>query len=282
MQSSFDICRSNQLSCSMEKGILKNLRKFAGKQLWQSFFFNKVEGLRPAALLKKRLWHKCFPLNFVKLLRTPFLQNTSGRLLLCFWFLSFHQNLKVCALKIRTIKYFQEKLHHGYFTGFLIAIRPNAGYWGELERQGVQKLLPGNDWSMKRFKIYRLGYKISFKKTVSVFFPRSVIFLYINIQFPHGQHDSSTNLTYPRYPSLLPYINLNTSTLQIPQVFITPSFPLSFRQVSDLLIGRWNHHISNNNSPYPSLTNVSRNSPLPNISGVKKPHLPNTENKLEQ
>ena len=33
-------------------------------------------------LLKKTLWHKCFPLNFVKFLRTPFLQNTSGRLLL--------------------------------------------------------------------------------------------------------------------------------------------------------------------------------------------------------
>ena len=35
-----------------------------------------------AALLKKRLWHRCFPVNFVKFLRTPFLQNTSGRLLL--------------------------------------------------------------------------------------------------------------------------------------------------------------------------------------------------------
>ena len=28
--------------------------------------------LRPATLLKKRLWHSCFPVNFVKLLRTPF------------------------------------------------------------------------------------------------------------------------------------------------------------------------------------------------------------------
>ena len=40
--------------------------------------FLKVAGLRPATLLKKRLWHKCFPVNFVKFLRTPFLQNTSG------------------------------------------------------------------------------------------------------------------------------------------------------------------------------------------------------------
>ena len=44
--------------------------------------FDKVAGLRPATLLKKRLWHRCFPVDFVKFLRTPFLQSTSGRLLL--------------------------------------------------------------------------------------------------------------------------------------------------------------------------------------------------------
>ena len=53
-------------------------------------FFNKVvgrdflwcSGLRPATLLKKRLWYRCFPVNFVKFPRTSFLQNTSERLLL--------------------------------------------------------------------------------------------------------------------------------------------------------------------------------------------------------
>ena len=29
--------------------------------------------LWPATLLKKRLWRRCFPVNFVKFLRTPFL-----------------------------------------------------------------------------------------------------------------------------------------------------------------------------------------------------------------
>ena len=29
-----------------------------------------------------RLWHRCFPVIFAKFLRAPFLQNTSGRLLL--------------------------------------------------------------------------------------------------------------------------------------------------------------------------------------------------------
>ena len=38
----------------------------------QSRFFNKAEGLRPAILLKKKLWHRCFPVNFVKFLRTHF------------------------------------------------------------------------------------------------------------------------------------------------------------------------------------------------------------------
>ena len=40
-------------------------------------------GLRPATLLKKRLWHRCFSVNFAKFLRTPFSQKTSGLLLLC-------------------------------------------------------------------------------------------------------------------------------------------------------------------------------------------------------
>ena len=74
--------RSSHQRCSMKKGVLRNFTKFTGKHLCQSLFFNKVAALRPATLLKKRLWHRCFPVNFVKFLRTPFLQNTSGRLLL--------------------------------------------------------------------------------------------------------------------------------------------------------------------------------------------------------
>ena len=32
--------------------------------------------------IKERPWHRCFPVNFVKFLTTPFSQNTFGRLLL--------------------------------------------------------------------------------------------------------------------------------------------------------------------------------------------------------
>ena len=52
--------------------VLENFTKFTGKHLYESFFFNNIAGLRPATLLRKRLWHRCFPVNFVKFLRTPF------------------------------------------------------------------------------------------------------------------------------------------------------------------------------------------------------------------
>ena len=71
--------RSSHQSCSVWKGVLRKFTKFTGKHLCQSLFFNKVAGLKPATLLKKRLWHRCFSVNFVKFLRTPFLENTSGR-----------------------------------------------------------------------------------------------------------------------------------------------------------------------------------------------------------
>ena len=49
-----------------KKGVLKNFAKFTGKSLHQSLFFNKVVGFRPETLLKKRLWHRSFPVNFAK------------------------------------------------------------------------------------------------------------------------------------------------------------------------------------------------------------------------
>ena len=48
----------------MKKGVFRNFAKFTGKHLYQSLFFNKVAGLSPATLFKKRLWHRCFSMNF--------------------------------------------------------------------------------------------------------------------------------------------------------------------------------------------------------------------------
>ena len=63
--------RSSHQRCSIKIFVLKNFAKFTGKHLCQCLSF-KVAGLMPANLLKKRLWHRCFPVNFVKFLRKPF------------------------------------------------------------------------------------------------------------------------------------------------------------------------------------------------------------------
>ena len=58
--------------------------------------------LHSATLLKKRLWHRCFPVSFGKFRRTPFLQNTSGRLLLIFdtFEITFIWKMEGCLLTI--------------------------------------------------------------------------------------------------------------------------------------------------------------------------------------
>ena len=58
----------------MKKRCLQKFPKIHRKTLCQSH--------RPATLLKKRLWHRCFPVNFVKVLRTPFYRTPLGN---CFW-----------------------------------------------------------------------------------------------------------------------------------------------------------------------------------------------------
>ena len=67
--------RSSHSRCFVRKGVLRN---FARKHLCRvSFSINYF-------LLKRRLWHRCFLVNFAKFLRTPFLQNASRKLLLYF------------------------------------------------------------------------------------------------------------------------------------------------------------------------------------------------------
>ena len=93
------LCRSSHRKCSIKKGVLRNLTKFTGKHLCQSLFFNKAAGLR-----------RCFPVNFVKFLRTPFLQNTSRRLLLsvsCSHFIKTTcKNMKILLYKNTLCKRF--------------------------------------------------------------------------------------------------------------------------------------------------------------------------------
>ena len=74
--------RSSRPVMFREKGVLRNFSKFTGKHLCQVVFFNKVAGPECAMLLKKRLWHSYFPVNFAKFLRASFLTKSLWLLLL--------------------------------------------------------------------------------------------------------------------------------------------------------------------------------------------------------
>ena len=72
--------RCSRLEVSVEKMFLEISRNSQGNTCTRVSFLIKLQawGLMPATLLKKRLWHRCFPVNFTQFLRTLFLQNTSG------------------------------------------------------------------------------------------------------------------------------------------------------------------------------------------------------------
>ena len=94
--------RSSHRRCCIKKDVLRNFLKFSGKHLCQSLFFNKVAGLWPATLLKNRLWHKCFHVNFRKFLRNLFYRTppddcfyTGTISILFFWKTTFLSSINI-------------------------------------------------------------------------------------------------------------------------------------------------------------------------------------------
>ena len=53
-------------------------RCFIKKVFWKTSRISQEN--RPVVLLKERLWHRCFPVNFAKFLRAAFLQSSPGGL----------------------------------------------------------------------------------------------------------------------------------------------------------------------------------------------------------
>ena len=56
-------------TCSVKKGVLRNFENSQKSTCARVSFLIKLQ----AFFLKKRLWHRCFSVNFAKFLRTPFL-----------------------------------------------------------------------------------------------------------------------------------------------------------------------------------------------------------------
>ena len=69
----FYIFRSSNPEVFYKKGALENFAKFTGTHLRRSLFFNKVADLQ---LLKWRLRHRCFGLNFCKIFRNNLFYRT--------------------------------------------------------------------------------------------------------------------------------------------------------------------------------------------------------------
>ena len=86
--------------------------KSTGKRLYQNLFFNNVDGLTLGTLLKNEALAQVLSCEFCKVSKDTFLQNTSGRLLLCFMAFSdwefLQQRFKnICCSKINCGKHYR-------------------------------------------------------------------------------------------------------------------------------------------------------------------------------
>ena len=117
-----------------KKGVLRNFAKFTRKHLCESLFLiNKVACLSLQFYLKKRLWHRCFPVNCANFLRTPFLTEH-------LWWVFLHFE-KYCPLH-----YIAQRYHQPYFrfiTYFLrTLISRCTSYWQFLCKRWLVKSYP--------------------------------------------------------------------------------------------------------------------------------------------
>ena len=67
--------KSSHQRSSVKEGVFKNVANFTGKHLCWSL-------LQACKFIKKRLQHRCFPVKYVKFLRTSILKSICKRLLL--------------------------------------------------------------------------------------------------------------------------------------------------------------------------------------------------------
>ena len=104
--------RSSRPEVFYKKDVLKNFLKFLGKRMYQSFFLNKVAGLKQACnSIKKETLALVFHCEFCEILKSTFLQNTPSRFYRCNMSLKW---VKV-TLKISDDSKSKEKLYEVRF-----------------------------------------------------------------------------------------------------------------------------------------------------------------------
>ena len=110
-----------------KKGILKNFVKSIGEHLC----------LRSATLLKKRLWHRCFPVNFAKFLRKFFYRTPPNNTIPI---IRTHPSCNFDALNSLRLIFFTS-LHVGpglnYYHRPLTHRTMNRLYHGTITRTGI-------------------------------------------------------------------------------------------------------------------------------------------------
>ena len=104
--------RSSHWRDSVKKGLLKNVANFTGKHLSWSLF-NKVANFK--VFFKKRLQHKCFPVNFANFFWTTILRNICERLLI-----SCHSKISILSWEI----YYQRVLVLRTLANFVMQHEP--------------------------------------------------------------------------------------------------------------------------------------------------------------
>ena len=106
--------------CSVKKVFIEISQNSRENTCSRVSFLIKLPAWGPATLLlKKRLWHKCFPLNFAKFLRTPFLTEHLRRLLL--------KQLKIILQICTTSIHYNSKIY------FIFSLLTLFMYWVSLQ-----------------------------------------------------------------------------------------------------------------------------------------------------
>ena len=84
-------------------------------------------------LINKETWHRCFPVNFGKFLRTPFLQNNFGRIVLNFSLRCWFSEAAFMFFKIGVVKNFAVlKPLSNKVASLLLQKTYGGGFWSFL------------------------------------------------------------------------------------------------------------------------------------------------------